>query len=100
MNLRCCAKPCHWCRGSPTRLALTSKDLLSYVDGPDWQAVFSRRPERLAASGHMSGLFARTCPLALMKFDDKGPYQLGELHARDDWRGVPCLRSPSCRSSR
>jgi len=36
----------------------------------------------LVVCGHMSGLFVRnTCPLALMKSDDRGSYQDHELCA-------------------
>lgn len=40
--------------------------------------------------GHMSGLLVRRmCPLALMKSDDRVPYQRGELCAHDIKRVVP-----------
>jgi hypothetical protein len=36
----------------------------------------------LVGCGHMSGLVARRiCPLALMKSDDRNPYQICELQA-------------------
>ncbi|WP_210178226.1 hypothetical protein, partial [Methylosinus sp. R-45379] len=44
----------------------------------------------LIGCGHMSGLLVRRiCPLALMKSDDRDPYQSGELCAHDGERVVP-----------
>jgi len=49
----------------------------------------------------MSGLLRRNIsPLALMKSDDRDPYQANELRAHDFWRGVPSLRWRPCHSSR
>jgi hypothetical protein len=47
----------------------------------------------LVGCGHMSGLLARSiCPLALMKSDDRDPYQSTELFAHVAWRVIPDLR--------
>jgi len=40
------------------------------------------------------------CPRALMKSDDRDPYQPRELFADDNRRVVPGLRWRPCRSSR
>ena len=64
-----------------------------------WQALFGVSND-LVGCGHMSGLLTRSiCPLALMKSDDRDPYQVYELFAHDLWRGVPGLRWRPCRSS-
>jgi hypothetical protein len=47
----------------------------------------------LVGCGHMSGLVARRiCPLALMKFDDRNPYQICELQAHVSQQVVFGLR--------
>jgi hypothetical protein len=64
-----------------------------------WQALFGVSND-LVGCGHMSGLLTRSiCPLAMMKSDDRDPYQVYELFAHDLWRGVPGLRWRPCRSS-
>jgi hypothetical protein len=53
------------------------------VDGPFWQADFDASND-LVGFSHMSGLFSRGVdPLALMKFDRRGPDHCGELFAHD-----------------
>jgi hypothetical protein len=70
------------------------------VDGPDGKHFFGVSND-LVGCGHMSGLLVRSrCPLALMKSDDRDPYQVRELCAHDFWRVVPGLRWRPCRSSR
>jgi hypothetical protein len=55
----------------------------------------------LVGCGHMSGLMARRiCPLALMKSDDRNPYQICELQAHVSQQVVFGLRWRPCRSSR
>src|ERR1019366_2988756 len=73
----------------------------SYVDGPQWQALFGALND-LIGCGHMSGLLMRSiCPLALMKSDDLDPYHhRSELFAHDGLRVIPGLRWRPCRSSR
>jgi hypothetical protein len=52
----------------------------TYVDGLMASTFFALNG--LVGCGHMSGLVARrTCPLALMKSDDRNPYQICELQA-------------------
>jgi hypothetical protein len=56
-----------------------------------WQALFFAL-NGLVGCGHISGLVARRiCPLALMKSDDRNPYQICELQAHVSWR--PCRSS-------
>src|ERR1019366_9723348 len=61
----------------------------SYVDGPQWQALFGALND-LIGCGHMSGLLMRSiCPLALMKSDDLDPYHhRSELFAHDGLRVI------------
>jgi hypothetical protein len=57
-----------------------------------WQALFYASND-LVGYGHMSGLFVRGIyPLALMKSDDREPYQSDELFAHVAWRVIPDLR--------
>jgi hypothetical protein len=57
-----------------------------------WQALFCALND-LVSCGHMSGLLSRDkCPLALMKSDDRGPYQSDELFAHVARRAIPNLR--------
>ena len=52
----------------------------TYVDGLIASTFFALNG--LVGCGHMSGLVARRiCPLALMKSDDRNPYQICELQA-------------------
>jgi hypothetical protein len=47
----------------------------------------------LVGCGHMSGLLVRSIyPLALMKSDNRDPYQPGELYAHDFQQVIPGLR--------
>src|SRR5437868_11735379 len=74
---------------------------LSYVDGPPWQALFWRFERLGRLRSYVQPLSVRSiCPRALMKSDDRGPYQPRELFADDNQRVVPGLRWRPCRSSR
>jgi hypothetical protein len=74
---------------------------LSYVDGPPWQALFWRFERFGRLRSYVRPLSVRSiCPRALMKSDDRDPYQPRELFADDNRRVVPGLRWRPCRSSR
>ena len=78
-----------------------SPSLLSYVDGPPWQALFWRFERFGRLRSYVRPLSVRSiCPRALMKSDDRDPYQPRELFADDNRRVVPGLRWRPCRSSR
>ena len=65
---------------------------MAYVDGP-MASTFWRFELFGRLRSYVRPLFVRNrCPRALMKSDDRGPYQWGELCARDEWRVVPGLR--------
>src|ERR1035437_7101558 len=74
--------------------------LLSRGDGGSshmWTAPNSKcffgSSNDLVSCGHMPGLLMRSiCPLALMKSDDRDPYQSNELFAHVAWRVIPDLR--------
>src|ERR1700731_1271902 len=71
----------------------------TYVDGLMASTFFVLNG--LVGCGHMSGLVARRiCPLALMKSDDRNPYQICELQAHVSQQVVFGLRWRPCRSSR
>jgi len=71
----------------------------TYVDGLMASTFFALNG--LVGCGHMSGLMARRiCPLALMKSDDRNPYQICELQAHVSQQVVFGLRWRPCRSSR
>ena len=73
----------------------------SYVDGPPWQALFWRFERFGRLRSYVRPLSVRSiCPRALMKSDDRDPYQPRELFADDNRRVVPGLRWRPCRSSR
>src|SRR2546430_14656107 len=74
---------------------------VSYVDGPPWQAFFWRFERLGRLRSYVRPVSVRSiCPRALMKSDDRGPYQPRELFADDNQRVVPGLRWRPCRSSR
>jgi putative transposase len=64
----------------------------SHMWTASWQALF--RFERFGRlRSYVRPLFVRCiCPRALMKSDDRDPYQWNELGARGFWRGVPGFR--------
>jgi hypothetical protein len=72
-----------------------------YVDGPPWQALFWRFERFGRLRSYVRPRWVRNiCPRALMKSDNRDPYQGGELFAHGTSRVVPGLRWRPCRSSR